>query len=409
VVATGGVTAHRSGFSVALNPVGFVAQNLPFTINPNGRSGPQAYNSWLEPVRIDLPQRFGPTAYGRLDPGESHIRWDSRWIALGVASESEVWGPAVEYPLILGNNAGGFPRAFAGTSAPIDLRVVKLHGRILWGRLDQSDYGPASGDARRHFATAATGVMTIAGMPGLELGGARFFHTAWPTGGLRDVPWFKVFQGLLESRLKAAPTDADNQLASLFFRWAPPAAGFEVYGEYGAEDHAYNLRDLSQQPDHDVAFVLGMERVWRAPSSGDLTVVRGEIMNSRISHLEQAASQTPWYVHSQELEGHTQRGQALGSVGGLGGGASTVAVDHYTHGGRFTVRWDRIMLGEYRLATGLPDASRADVVHSIGVERGVFWRGGEASAGISLGREYNRYFVSDAWNVSSFVGYRFVR
>jgi hypothetical protein len=404
IVGSGGLDWHGHSFSVAIDPVAFVTQNANFDIVSNGLAGRRSYADWLNPTIIDLPQRFGSGVYGRIDFGESHLRWDRRWFAIGAATESEVWGPAVEHPIILGNNAGGFPRVFLGTASPVDVGPVRLHGRIFWGRLDQSRFGPSVDSQPYHLATAAIGTMSLAGAPGLEIGAARFFHVLWPTDGLGGVPWLRVFEGVLKSSLSTSSNpmgnSSDNQLASMFFRWAPPSAGFEVYGEYGREDHNGDLRDLAKQPDHDAAYMVGFQRAWSNPERTSLMVVRGELLNSRISHLQQADPQTPWYVHGAILQGHTQRGQVLGSAAGYGGGGSSVAVDRYTPDGRTTVRWDRLTQATRRNNFGLPVGDSADVVHALSIERLRTVHRIDLTASATIAREFNRHFANDATNLS---------
>ena len=413
-VLTGGITARRSGFSVVLDPVAFVAQNVAFGLAATGLSGVGVYGDRFTPGAIDQPQRFGASVYRRLAPGESHFRWDGHGLAVGVATESEVWGPAYEHPIILGNNAGGFPRAFAGTSAPIDLGFMTVHGRILWGRLDESAFGPDIGNERRHFATGATATIGVKGFPGLELGGARFFHTTWPQNGLNHAPWFRVFQEFIRSDLaqnsgNSFGTNPDNQLASVFMRWAPPGAGIEVYGEYGREDRNSEWRDFFQEPDHDGAYLLGIARAWTNTADDRVTVVRAEILNSRISHLQQSRGQVPWYVHGVPSNGHTEGGQVLASVGGHGGGAFSAAVDRYSASGRTTIRLDRVVWATPLTAQGLPIAQHVDVTQAIGVERARYVRRGEVTVAATFVKEFNRYFSSDAVNANVAVSFRVLR
>src|SRR5205814_1397494 len=151
----------------------------------------------------------------------------------------------------------------------------------------------------RHFATGAVGDFQFRHPRGLEIGGARFFHTPWNRGTVGDVPWTRVFQAILKDRLRSSPTNPngdspDNQLASAFFRWAFAPTGLEVYGEFGREDHSADVRDLAAEPDHDSAYLLGLQRARLSVTAGSISVFRAEILNSRLSHLN---SQAPWYVH----------------------------------------------------------------------------------------------------------------
>src|SRR5258708_23873751 len=251
--------------------------------------------------------------------------------------------------------------------------------------------------------------MCVAGAAGLEFGAARFFHLPWPANGLLGAQWLRVFEPVYRNSLpNPTGSDADAQLASLFIRWAPPASGFEAYGEYGREDHNADSRDLAKEPDHDASYLVGVQRVFFNPRRQSMTVVRAELLNTRISHLQQAAQQTAWYLSGGGKD-HTERGQVLGSAGAYGGGASTFALDRYTSSGRTTIRWDRLMLGEFLNASDLPHADRADVLHAINLERMLRAGGLEVTGSATLAKEFNRHFGADAYNVNVSASVRKVR
>lgn len=405
---SGGVDVARRHFAITLQPTAFIAQNASFSLVDNGLSGDRQFADPFRPDAIDVPQRFGSGAYGAVASGESEIAVRGLGVTGGISSRAQVWGPAYEHPLILGNNAGGVPRLFAGTDAPLDLRWITIQGQVIWGQVNESAFGPDTGISRRHFVTGAIGTVTIKRVPGLELGLSRFFHATWPSRGALHIPWLRVLQGFISDN-PAIGENPDNQLASGFIRVAPPGAGFEIYGEYGREDRAENYRDVPLEPDHDAGYTLGFARAWATAEAKRLVVLRGEVLNTRISHLQQQRGETPWYMHTTQPQGHTERGQILGSVGGFGGGASNVAWDRYTQKGRTTIRWDRIVRGTPRNRDGLPIPDQADVIHAIGAERMSFTGPGELTVGAALTRNFNRYLSSDATNVRVSVGYRLVR
>src|SRR5690606_15276481 len=110
----------------------------------------------------------------------------------------------------------------------------------------------------RRVMSGLVGVFLPRWTPGLEIGVARFFHTPWPAGGLALDHFLKPFEGILKSGLDGDGmggdgSDRDNQLGSIFGRWAVPRTGFEVYGGFAREYHSYNLRDLFLEPDHNSA------------------------------------------------------------------------------------------------------------------------------------------------------------
>ena len=177
-----------------------------------------------------------------------------------------------------------------------------------------------------------------------------------------------------------------------------PRSGFEVYAEYGREDHNADRRDLTLEPDHDASYLFGFQKVWRRTSS-HLWSVHAELLNSRISHLQLGRTQAPFYVHTPVAQGHTEEGQVLGSPAAYGGGGWTVEVNRYDRDGGWTAGWAAQDRSEFRNAEGLPDAGRSDVAHSVYVKRLVFGAWADYAVGLTLTDELNRGFTADVGNV----------
>jgi hypothetical protein len=357
--------------SFVLAPQVFRAQNASFPIKPNGRTGAQAFGDAYS-FGIDLPQRFGDGAYQRIDPGQSAVQLSAVGLTVGASTANEYWGPASEEPFLLGNNAAGFVHAFAGTDGPVALGALRLNVRLIAGRLDQSAYSFATERNRRRYLSGVVVSFGIRQLPGLEIGGGRVFENIWPDSGFGFGDVVKpLFQSLLKSNLNDkfgnAGTSPDNQIASVFGRWAFPESGFELYGEYGREDNAWDMRDLLLEPDHDVSFMLGLSRVWKRQGAR-LLVLRGELMNSQVTDLNRVRAQTPPYTHSPILQGHTQLGQVLGAPSGYGGDGATIAADLYSPFSRLTVSWRRAM----REPPPAPTAPH-DVLQALSVD-GLFFR-----------------------------------
>jgi hypothetical protein len=343
-----GFGASAGPVSLIVAPEVFRAENRAFPLIANS-SGELAYASPYV-VGIDDPQRFGARPYQRFDAGQSTLRIAEGPAAIGISTANEYWGPAAFNPVILGNNAGGFPHAFAGTSHPVDLWIAKVHGRAIWGRLDQSSYVDVSGETRR-FAAGVAAILEPRGLPGLEIGASRFYHEVWPAKGPGWDDFTRPFKlnAFAESRANLAGKEVANQLASIFFRWAFPGTGLEAYGEYGREDFATDIIDVAAEPDHDAAYTVGVHRVLRW-SGNRLVVLKGEIMNARMTRLQIVRQQSPFYVHSPIVQGHTELGQVLGAPAGFGGGGTNVSVDVYTAGGRWSAGLSRRMVDQTQAA-----------------------------------------------------------
>ena len=426
-----GFHASWKFISLKVAPVAFRSENQEFDIAATGRPGPGLFGN-PDFGGVDLPQRFGSTAYSQADPGESTLRIDLPFVTAGVSTANQGWGPGHTFPILLGNNAAGFPHAFVGSSEPINIGIGKLHGRVFWGELFQSDYSTVTGRSTyvsraepgtKRFATGIILVAQPRGLPGLEVGGARFFHSIWPSSGIPRSYITKVFQGIHKKNVKPDRFQdprfpgglddvgiSDNQLVSLFARWVLPRSGFELHAEYGRDDHSYDFRDLIQELDHSRSYSVGARKVFRSTPDG-LTAGRVEILNFQLPQLSRYRGEGEMYVHGLIRQGHTYKGQLLGADAGVGIGAGSVmAVDRFTPGGRWTAAWTRIMrreTGDFT-AAGIRSPRSIDVSHAMSFEKSTVIQDFELTTGLTLVRELNRDFIRDATNVNALIGVRYL-
>jgi hypothetical protein len=374
-----------------------VAQNADFDLLPHPSSDRYPYARGPHPRNVDAPQRFGEGAYARVDPGQSSAGVAMGPMALAVSTANQHWGPAAEHPLILGSNAPGFPHLSLGSAGPTDVGIGRVSVRFVWGILSQSAYAATAPDSTRRFMPALVAVFEPRMLPGLEIGAARLFHSPWPEDGLTSSHFLRPLEGLLKSGLpertdgtdgRDPRNDDDNQLASVFARWVAPRSGFEVYGEYAREDHSYDLRDFLLQPDHSSGYMLGAARAWlTAPER--LTVLRAEVVNAERSHLGLSRGQANFYVHSRVRQGHTHRGEFLGTPAAFGGGGAVLRLDRYTPGGRLGVQLSRDLLGE----TNEPGTALVDALHvryTLGAGLVAFRGRVEWNAGAAASADMNR-------------------
>lgn len=413
-----GLAARLGPLTLVLAPTAFMAQNADVPLQPNGREGPEQYGALQFVESIDRPRRFGDGSYARVDWGESTLRVDLAGAAAGFSTASQWWGPADRYPYLLGNNAGGFPHVFVGTSRPVDLWIARVHTQAIWGQLAQSDFFIPTGIARtRRFATGLVATVQPRGLPGLEVGGARFFHAPWPDHGLPGRYISRPFGDLLKSRVRASgdgiPTDdrsidGENQLAAVFARWAFPGSAVEVYGEYGRDDHNWDGRDLLLEPDHQASLLLGLRKQFRR-ADGTLLVVRAERMDFTANTFAVRRGGGTTYLHSSgSNQGHTLRGQLLGAdVGAGSAGGFTAAADWYRPDGRWTLEFQREQRQENAATVGTSgDPRPLDVQYALGAERLLFLDGLELRMGLTMSYDLNRDFAGDRTNLSLIVGAR---
>jgi len=396
----GGGSARYGPVAASFVPLASWAWNIAFPLATNGQTGRLQYADGRYPQGIDSPQRFGASPYALIDAGQTSVEASKWGVAAGVSSANDYWGPASEFPVVLGNNAAGIPRIFVGSAEPVNLWIAHVHGRVFVGRLTQSEFSTAVGDTAIRVASGAAVVVTPRWPRGLEFGATHFIHRIWALRRPLLNELSRPFRGSYKDPL-------ENDLASVFFRWVVPRAGLEVYGEYGTEDYRYDFREVVVEPDHNAGFTIGLRKVTLRPE-GRLRVIRAEVQNLQRGTLVQSRGQAPFYVHYQLRQGHTNRGQILGSAWGYGGAAGEVAMDWYDRRGRWTVAWSRLLRGDLgdAVATTPQNPRGLDVMHTLGVER-LFFRGRyDITTGLTAVYELNRDFKRDAFNLNLIVGVR---
>jgi hypothetical protein len=322
-----------------------------------------------------------------------------------------------EYQFILGGNAPGFAHAFAGTGSPVNLWLGRIHLRAIWGRLEQSDFSPVQGSSHYsstvesgtlRFSSGLIAVIQPRGVEGLEVGGARFFHSLWPKGGIPRSYLTKPLQAFQKKNIPESLglTDArggqDNQLASAFARWVFPQSGLEVYGEYGREDHNWHRRDFLQEPDHSRSYGLGLRKVTTVNATR-LSALRAEIINYQLPHLARNRTEGGIYVHGALPQGHTNRGQPLGANTGVGsGGGFALSWDRFDRGGRSSWTLTRVLRQETGtfFLNGVQAPRTSDVQVAIGTERARYLTNLDFVTAATLVRELNRDFRTNTWNLN---------
>jgi len=328
-VATAGFGMQWRWFSLRVEPVAFRAENGDFAMLGDTTRGINPFVDQQRPGSIDLPQRFERASYQRVDPGESELRIDAGPVAVGFSTMNRFWGPGIRHSLLMTGNAGGFPHLFLGTSRALRTRAGRIAGQLVYGKLSPSGYHPDASTPDRFGSGLAFSWQPPKGT-GFEFGVARFYHREWPAGGLKvgdlTVPFGSLFEDF--QTFKGGP--ADNQLITFFARWRAEDDGFEFFGEFGRNDRSGSARDLALEPEHNSAWLLGFAKTLK-PRDAALWMVRGEYANARITALQQLGrGQATFYEHSPITQGHTSRGQLLGSMLAERSGGFEFGVDRWT-------------------------------------------------------------------------------
>lgn len=398
----GGVAFAWGALSAVLDPIVFRAENRPFTLQPNGENGVGRLANGDYPEMVDLPQRFGDGAYSKFDPGESTIRLDLLGVSAGITTANQWWGPATVFPVLLGNNAAGVPQVFFGTERPTNIGIGRLQARVVYGLESQSKFSPVVGpdtfvsadtSGRRRFMSGLVLTFTPRPIPGLEIGAARYFHQAW-FGQVLASELRSPFEGILKSTIREGVSipgvdNRDvlkNQLASVFARWVLPHSGFEVYAEYGHEDHNFDTRDLIEEPDHSRIAMAGLRKVF-THADNSFSAFSAEFIDASAPTLLRHRTEGLIYVHFPLRQGHTEDGQLLGADIGVGSPTGQrLAWESFSTSGHTMWYVRRVTQDNEQtyLSSGTTTYGASHLLGTLGYQQRRFGRGFDVVYGVSV-------------------------
>jgi hypothetical protein len=243
---------------------------------------------------------------------------------------------------MMGAGAPGVPTFFAGTHRPVDVGIASLELELTWGVPEESEYFDLDPDNDRRLLSGIVMVFQPHAAPGLSLGASRTYMITMPPEGLSVSDFlFQPYRDLRENPGVGAEFQ-DDQMLAVFARWAFPEAGFEAYVEWGREDHWEDFGDLMRQPDHSRAMMAGFQKVF-AGRDDRWVRIRGEgVVLGGANTFRAARGAQRWYTHGQVRQGHTHRGQLLGSLVGPGSDAQFLGADVFHRTGRLGAFVERV-------------------------------------------------------------------
>ena len=397
---TSGVRYRSHAWSFAIQPELNFQQNAAFSIRPvsSGRN-PVSYPF---STGLDLPQRFGTSLYTTFALGQSFLRGDFSFLGVGVATENIWWGPGLRESIVMSNTASGFPHAFVETNTPVDIGIGLWGASGFWGKLSESSYFDTIPANDHRLLTGVGMTLQPKGLENLTLGFTRLFAFSWDSLSARAfVPFFEpVLKESLGTTDNPKGNDTDDQRLSIFFLYKMPHEGFEVYGEFGREDHSWDLRDLIGEPEHSAAYLVGFQSIREIKPTRSVRV-QGEWVNLQVLRASSPARSNPvYYLHPPQ--GHTHRGQMLGASIGPGAESQFLSVDvlgSQSSLGGFLERVRRNELAPPAVASRQSWPPLHDVELTAGL-RGTRQRGSLGiSAQLSYSYRLQRYFIEDDSNL----------
>ncbi len=333
-----GASVKWGNWHIQLYPQLHLAQNLPFEEYP-----PHAPRSFFQRRRVtidgvDSPIRHGKGHIARILPGNSHVLYHLGSFAGGISTENFWWGPGQFQPLLMGNNAPGFPHFTLKTTRPARTFLGNFEGQYFVGGLTgsglthysdgayESVWRPMTEDNWRYF-TGISITYSPRFLPGLSLGANRMFQVYREDMRSNIRAYFPLFAPLPKEG-EGVQENVDLREAqniSVFMRWVIPEAKFKFYAEYIRNDHALTWRDLVLNPEHSRGYLLGFSKYIPLPKN-KMVEVRSEMLHTEnsINAMVRWPGDVPFYTYGlydnyQVRHGLSNRGQILGPGTGNSG------------------------------------------------------------------------------------------
>jgi len=297
------------------------------------------------PYSVDLPWRMGDASFTKVYGGQSSLTISSSAFEAGAASENEWWGPAVRNPLVMSDNAPGFPHLFLRTRGPVSTPLGRFDARWLVGSLKESDWF----DFDDQNDTRSISAIALTWGPGrsspFTFGFTRSVFA--PADGYGDAAtrWFDALRNTghpnAHTLADSTMTPGPDQIFSLFARAAYPQYGLDTWAEWGRSDFPVSLRDFMEQPIHSRGYTVGAQLV-RPVASVARVRVQGEITSVEQSTTYRFRPQGSFYTSRAVVQGYTNEGQIIGAGLGPGSSGGWVAADFLRGGWQAGLTWSRV-------------------------------------------------------------------
>jgi hypothetical protein len=326
---------------VSINPVFGFNQNKDYELHPYPKSNNQRYSYWLQ--RIDYVQLYGDGPVYWFDLGHSEINLSIGVLHTGFSTSPMLTGPGIQTSLLYSYNAPGLPRFFLASKNPVMTPIGHIGAHYFYGIQSKSDYFDQRTDNRLTSIHNLNLQFTPVFYKNLIVGFNRTFQETYPitvSELVEDIG--KMFKFLGEGALTRQKRDSwspDNQLFTFYLHWLFPEHNFELYVEWGRDDHSVNLDELFIQPDHSRAYLFGALKSIRISNDRILglgfemtqmdtprnSLVRGSSANPF------GLSLAPWGAHVGQTIGMTNKGQLLGNGYGLGANVRSLRLEYLNH------------------------------------------------------------------------------
>lgn len=286
---------------------------------------------------VDLPVRFGNSAYTKAYWGQSSIRLSYKSVSIGLSAENLWWGPGIRNSLLMSNSAPGFKHLTFNTTRPIKTAIGSFEGQLIAGRLEGSGYNPLDSGktyfGQNLYVPKPNDWRYLSGfvitwqpkwVSGLFLGLARsaqVYHNN--LNGIKSyLPFFSPFK----TNVADQAVNRRDEYSSVFARWLWPQEHAEVYFEYGINNNTNSVLNSILEPQDARAYIFGFRKMLPFNKSRNENIlISFEATQLAETNYKKTLSGVEWYVNPYIRQGYTNKGQNLGA--GIGPGANLQTLD----------------------------------------------------------------------------------
>ncbi|MCV9386831.1 capsule assembly Wzi family protein [Reichenbachiella ulvae] len=399
----GGLTGKYGILEFTLAPIIFYSQNADFELAPI-QGNNHIYNYQFRNQRIDYVQRYGDSSFTQIDWGQTEIRAVYKNMTIGISTQNMVWGPAQRNPIIMSNNAGGFPHFDIGTHKPINTKIGRIEAKVYYGVLNKSDYFSSDNQWNYRYWSGLNIGYNPSFLPSLYIGFNRAFYKKLDDFEASDLI---VFIGKFDDTDGGANgNDEYDQLGSLTIRWKFEKVGFETYFEYGLNDYGSKLIDT--EPEHGRGYTLGFSKYIDIKTNNVLKLTYEHTSVDKPKNYIYRFNNS-WYSHSIVRQGYTQDGQIIGAGIGVGSTTDFFDAQYFFKKGRLNLTAQRIRFDDDYFYSNIQTFYNHD--HEWTLESKYSRFIGDYMLGIDFGvciRE-NQYFIENNNKTNIFVGLNLTR
>ncbi|WP_421872932.1 hypothetical protein [Marinoscillum sp.] len=357
-----GFTGKIKALSYTFYPVVYYSQNrgaLRTPVNPRGNY-PYGYQFQVG-GGIDFVQRYGSDPFTKFHLGQSEVRLQFGKFISAVSTQNYSVGPSVFNPIILSRQGEGFPHLRLGTE-PLDLQIKdiefgRLEANFIVGYLRESDYFDDDSDNDNSYFNALFLAYTPPFLKNLTLGFNKSLYKQTNRFSSQDLV------SVIHVLDTVGPNDQFDQLASATAEWRFPDHGFRAYAEFAYNDFGGAYKWI--EPEHSRAYTIGFEKESKFKNGHSLNVIYEHTNLSR-NHTYLWRATPPFYIHSVNRQGYTNRGQLLGAGIGPGSNSDIVLFRYQLSRHNIGLSGQRIEYNKDYFVTNIADRRSHNIEYSLG-------------------------------------------